>query len=134
MVEIKKDLPAITTSNQAFWDAAKRHELMVYKCSGCGTSYLRVTECTCDNPRMAWVKASGKGEVYTFCIFHQAFHPAWQDDIPYNVAYVKLEEGPLLVSNIVGCANDDIYIGMPVEVVFDDVTEEVTLPKFRPVK
>ena len=135
MTEIKKQLPAITTSNKAFWDAAKRHELVVYRCSSCGTFYSGVTECTaCDRPGMAWVKASGKGEVYTFCIFHQAFHPAWQDDIPYNVAYVKLEEGPLLVTNIVGCANDDIYIGMPVEVVFDDVTEEVTLPKFRPVK
>lgn len=78
--------------------------------------------------------ASGKGKVFTFCIFHQAFHPAWQDDIPYNVAYVKLDEGTLLITNIVDCPDEDIYIGMPVEVVFDDVTEEVTLPKFKPVR
>ena len=57
-----------------------------------------------------------------------------EDDIPYNVAYIKLDEGPLLITNIVGCANDDIYVDMPVEVVYEDISDEVTLPKFRPVK
>jgi len=82
---------------------------------------------------MEWVKVSGKGRVFTFCVYRQAFNPAWQEDIPYNVAYVKLDEGPLLIANIVGCSNDDIRVGMPVQVVFDDVSDEVTLPKFTPV-
>jgi len=134
MPEILKQLPAITALNKPFWEAARRHELVAYQCSNCGTYYSQVTECTaCDSPRMGWVKVSGKGQVFTSCIFHQAFHPAWKDDIPYNAAYVKLDEGPLLISNIVGCANEDIYIGMPVEVVFEDVTDEVTLPKFSPI-
>jgi uncharacterized OB-fold protein len=132
--EIKKQLPLITAANKAFWGAAKKHELVVNKCLNCGALYSNVTECSaCDNPRMGWIKVSGKGEVFTFCIYHQAFHPAWKDDIPYNVAYVKLDEGPLLMSNIVDCANKDIYIGMPVAVVFEDLTEEITLPKFKPV-
>ena len=118
MAEYQKQLPSITASNKAFWDAARRHELSAYRCLSCGAFYSQVTECTsCDSPRMAWVKLSGKGEVFTFCVYRQAFHPAWKDDIPYNVAYVKLDEGPLLMSSIVGCANEDIYIGMPVAVV-----------------
>jgi len=134
MPEIKKQLLLITASNKAFWDAAKRHELVMYKCLNCGALYSQAVDCiACDSPRMEWVKVSGKGEVFTFCIYHQPFHPAWKDAIPYNVAYVKLEEGPLLMTNIVGCPNKDIYIGMPVDVVFEDVTEEVTLPKFKPV-
>lgn len=134
MPEIIKQLPLITSLNKPFWDAAKRHKLVVYKCLNCGSLYSQPTACVvCDSPRMDWVKVSGKGQVFTFCIYHQAFHPAWKGDIPYNVAYVKLDEGPLLMTNIVGCANKDIYIGMPVEVVFEDIIEEVTLPKFKPV-
>lgn len=134
MPEIKKQLPLITASNKAFWEAAWRHELVVYKCLNCGALYFQQVDCTaCRSPRMEWVKVSGRGEVFTFCIYHQPFHQAWKDDIPYNVAYVKLEEGPLLMTNIVGCENKDIYIGMPVEVVFEDITPEVTLPKFKSV-
>ena len=133
MPEIKKQLPVITESNKAFWEAARRHELVAYRCLNCGALYSQQVDCTaCGSPRMEWVKVSGKGEVFTFCIYHQPFHPAWEDDIPYNVAYVKLEEGPLLMTNIVGCDNKDIYIGMPVEVIFEDVAAEVTLPKFKP--
>ena len=135
MPEIKKQLPAITESNRPFWDAAWRHELVVQSCANCGTLFSQVTVCrNCDNPKMHWVKVSGRGQVFTFCIYRQAFHPAWAGDIPYNVAYVKLDEGPLLITNIVECANEDICIGMPVEVVFDDISSEVTLPKFKPVK
>jgi uncharacterized OB-fold protein len=135
MPEIKKQLPLITTSNKPFWDAAKKRELVIYKCLNCSAVYSQVTVCiACDKPDMTWVKVGGKGAVFTFCIYHQPFHPAWKNDIPYNVAYVKLNEGPLLMTNIVGCANKDIFIGMPVEVVFEDINEEVTLPKFRPVK
>jgi uncharacterized OB-fold protein len=134
MAEIKKQLPLVTGYNKAFWEAARRHELVAYQCLNCDAFYSQQIDCAaCDSPRMKWVKVSGKGEVFTFCIYQQPFHPAWKDDIPYNVAYVKLEEGPLLMTNIVGCENKDIYIGMPVEVTFEDVTEEVTLPKFRPV-
>ena len=82
---------------------------------------------------MEWVKVSGKGQVYTFCVYRQPFHPAWADEIPYNVAYVKLEEGPLLLTNIVECDNDDIFIGMPVQVTYEDVSGEVTLPNFKPI-
>ena len=134
MPEFKKQLPLVTASNRPFWEFARRHELVVYGCQHCGALYSQITECiACDNPRMEWVKVSGKGKVFTFCVYQQAFHPAWQKDVPYNVIYVKLDEGPLLITNIVGCSDDDIRVGMPVQVVFDDVSDEVTLPKFTPV-
>ena len=135
MSEYKKQLPDITSVDKPFWEAAKRHELMAYKCLNCGTFYSQATDCiACDSPQMGWVRVSGKGEVFTFGVYHQLYHPAWKEDTPYNVAWIKLDEGPLIMSNVVECKNEDIHIGMPVEVVFDDVTEEVTLPKFKPVK
>jgi len=83
---------------------------------------------------MEWVKVSGKGQVYTFVVYRRAYHPAWKGDVPYNVSWIKLNEGPLLVSNVVGCQNEELFVGMPVEVVFDDVNEAVSLPRFKPVK
>lgn len=79
-----------------------------------------------------WDRLSGRGEVFTSIIVHQTYHPAFDEDMPYNVALVRLEEGPTLHSNIVECRNENIYCGMPVEVVFEDRTSEVSLPKFRP--
>ena len=133
MTEYAKQLPVITSSDKPFWDAARRHELLAYRCLSCGTFYSQVTQClACDSPRMDWVRVSGKGFVYTFAVYHQLYHPAWEKDIPYNVAWIKLDEGPLLLSNVIGCPNDKITVGLRVEVVFDDVTDEVTLPRFRP--
>ncbi len=135
MPEYRKQLPLITSSDRPYWEAAKRHTLTAYRCLNCGAYYSQVTRCTaCAKPEMKWVDVSGKGRVFTFCIFHQLYHPAWKEDIPYNVAIIQLAEGPFITSNIVDCQNEAIYIGMLVEVVFDDATEEVTLPKFRPVK
>lgn len=135
MSEYKKQLPEINATNKEFWDAAKRHELKGYRCLNCGTFYSFPIDCVaCDNPKMEWVKVSGKGQIFTYAIYHQAFHPTWKDEIPYNVTWVKLDEGPLIMCNVVQCKNEELYVKMPVEVVFDDVTEEVTLPKFKPVK
>jgi hypothetical protein len=63
----------------------------------------------------------------------QRYFPAFEGEIPYNVAYVELDEGPKLMTNLVGVAPEDIRCDMPVEVVFEDVTEEFALPKFRPI-
>jgi uncharacterized protein len=135
MPEYLKQLPETPNREKPYWEAAKKHELMAYRCVNCGTFYSKVIHCVaCDNPKMEWVKVSGKGEVFTFGIFHQVYHPGWKDEVPYNVSWIKLDEGPLVLSNVIGCKNEDLYIGMPVEVVFDDVTPEITLPKFRAVR
>ena len=134
MPEFAKVSPAASASNAPFREAAKRHELLVYRCKNCGAFPVPGGACTCDDPATEWVTASGRGTVYTFVVFRQAFHPAWANDVPYNAAYVKLEEGPLLLTRIVDCENDEITVGMPVEVVFNDVGPDVTLPEFRPVR
>jgi len=134
MAEYNKALPQVTLATRPFWDGARRHELMAYKCLNCGQYYWPAVHCmVCKKPEMEWVKISGKGEIFTFTIIHRASHPAWQAEIPYNVSWVKLDEGPIILSKITGCENEDLYLGMRVEAVFDDVTEEVTLPMFRPV-
>jgi uncharacterized protein len=130
-----KQLPVIDSTTKPFWDGARRHQLMAYKCLNCGTFYWPAIDCmACDNSRMEWAKVSGKGYVYTFVVYHQLYHPGWKPEIPYNVSWIKLDEGAILLSNLVECKNEEIYVGMPVEVVFDDITEEITLPKFKPVK
>jgi uncharacterized OB-fold protein len=72
--------------------------------------------------------------VNSWVVFHQAYFSSFTDDVPYNVAEVELEEGPRLLTNLVAVDNDDITMDMPVEIVFDDVTDEVTLAKFRPIR
>ena len=134
MTEYHKPLPRIDEDSGPFWEAAKRHEFVIQKCRSCGSFYYPASICfKCDNPKMEWVKASGKGEIYTWTIFHQPYNRAFRDDLPYNVAIIKLDEGPFFLSNIVECSNEDLRIGMAVQVVFEDVTDEVALPKFRPV-
>ena len=81
---------------------------------------------------MEWAEASGRGKLYSWTIFYQVYDPAFAEDIPYNVGLIELEEGPSFYSNVVECKNEDLYVGMPLEVTFDDVTEEISLPKFRP--
>jgi hypothetical protein len=78
------------------------------------------------------VRATGRGTVHTFTVTHQNQAPGFREELPYVLAIVELEEGPRLMTNVVGCAPDAVRIGMPVEVVFEDVTPDVTLPKFRP--
>jgi uncharacterized OB-fold protein len=135
MPEFAKALPSVTAANAPFWEAARRHELLVYRCRSCGAFPVPGGKCTaCGESETEWLKASGRGEVYTFVVFRQPFHPAWAADVPYNAACVKLEEGPLLLTSIVECEHDSLAVGMPVAVVFDDVSPDVTLPKFRPVR
>jgi hypothetical protein len=88
----------------------------------------------CWSHNFAWQTLSGRGKVNSWVVFHQAYFSSFKDEIPYNVAEVELEEGPRLLTNLVAIDNDDITIDMPVEIIFDDVTEEVTLAKFRPAR
>ena len=76
--------------------------------------------------------ASGRGTIHTFTILHKAYRAEYADRVPYNVIVVELEEGPLFHSNLIGCENAAIRVGMPVEVVFDRIDDELTLPRFRP--
>ena len=129
-----KPLPQVTPEMRPFWDAARRHELVVQRCRGCGTHRFPARDlCSrCLSREAEWVPVTGRGRVFSWATMHQVYHPGFAAEVPYAVVVVELDEGARLVSNLVGCAPAEIVAGMPVEVVFDDVTPEVTLPKFRP--
>lgn len=104
------------------------------KCNQCGHIRFPVSiVCPkCHSMEVEWTKLSGKGKIHSYIIYRQAFHPSYENDIPYAVAIIQLDEGPRMASNITGCEMEDIKIDMPVEVYFDDVTDEISLPKFKP--
>ncbi len=133
--EIPKPIPALTEDTKPYWEGCARHELLIQHCQDCGHFRFPPSGLCpkCMSTNTEWVAVSGKGQVYSWTIFHYVYHPAYAKDIPYNVAIVQLNEGPLLHTNIVECNNEDIYIGMPVEVIFEDVNDEISLPKFRPL-
>ncbi len=135
MSEYSKPIPYPSEDSKPFWASAKKHELCLQQCQSCGAFRFPPApvcpECTALGG--AWNKLSGKGKVYSFVIFHRAFHKAFERDLPYAVAVIELAEGPRLVSNVVGIAPGQIRCDMPVEVVFEDITPDVTLPKFKPL-
>jgi len=81
---------------------------------------------------MTWCEVAGRGKVFSYVVFHRVYHPGFTDDVPYVVALIELEEGPRMLSNIVGIPAEKVACEMPVRLVFDDITAETTLPKFAP--
>ncbi len=133
MTEYARPLPGITPDNQPFWEACRRHELSLPRCRDCGHLRLPGPICPqCLSMDSDWAPVSGRGKLYTWTVIYQRYHPGFADELPYNVAMIELEEGPKLISSVVGCDNDDLRVGMEVTVIFEDVTGEVTLPKFKP--
>jgi hypothetical protein len=134
MSEYPKSLPNINGDNKEFWTGCKAHELRFQKCKTCGhvrwpTSFVCPM---CHSRETEWIVSRGKGKVYTFIVYHVAYHPGFENDLPYVVADVELEEGPRLVTNIVGCRPGEVRCEMLVEVAWEDITEEFSLPKFKP--
>lgn len=118
-----------------FWEALKRHELRVQTCEDCGTRRFIPSELcpNCGAAGCTWEQVSGKGRVYTFTVIRRGPTPAYQAEAPYVIAHVELDEGPRMISNLVGCDPEAVRIGMRVEVVFEDASPEWTLYKFRVV-
>jgi len=133
-MEYSKPLPEVTVDSKPFWDACKRHELTLQRCRNCGQLRNPSPICQkCLSMESEWVTVTGRGRLYTWVVVYQRYHPGFAQETPYNVAIVELDEGPRLVTNIIGCQNEALRIGMEVEVTFDDVTDEITLPRFRPM-
>jgi uncharacterized OB-fold protein len=135
----KKPLPYVDQDMEPFWAAAKRHEFRLFQCKVCKTWYFPPAFCREDHNEpffgnLEWSLASGKGKVFAAVVVHRAFHPGFRDDVPWCYAIMELEEGPLFAANVIDCDPYAVKIGMPVEVVFRDVTEKFTLPYFRLAK
>ncbi len=131
----QKPLPQPDADTAPFWAGCREHKLLFQKCASCGhVRWPPSIICpVCHAPDTEWITASGKGSVYTFTVFHTALHEAFLQDIPYVTAVIELEEGPHLLSNIIECEHSNIRCGMPVAVTWEDINEEFSLPKFKPV-
>ena len=126
-------LPVPTEDNQPFWDALREGRLVVQSCAACSTLVHppRPMCPECGSFEKTWREMSGRGTVYSYVVTHQAIHPSYADRTPYATVLVELEEGPILTTNLIDVAPDEIEIGMPVAVSFVPVSEEVTLPLFQ---
>jgi hypothetical protein len=131
-----KPLPSPDPETKPYWEALRQHKLLYQRCSDCGTKFAPYQAIcpACWSDEVRDCEACGLGRIYTFSIVHRAPMPAFRADLPYAVAIVELAEGVYITTNIVDCPADEIRIGMDVEVTFDAVTPQITLPKFRPVR
>jgi uncharacterized OB-fold protein len=131
--EVRRPLPRIDEENRWFWEGCARHELWLERCGACGELryYPRGLCPACLSSSVRHVQASGRGRVYTFTVTHQNQTPGFREQLPYVMAYVELEEGPRVLTNVVGSSPEEVTIGMPVTVEFEDIDEGTSLPRFR---
>jgi hypothetical protein len=132
-------MPVVIDETRAFWEGTNAEELRIQACSSCGAVQLPGGPCcsTCLEQNLRWQRASGRGEVFSFTVVRHSFHPAFMDKLPYIVADIRLEESPVITSNVTGIAPEAVRIGLPVEVWFAEPIEDafhvpLRLPKFRP--
>ena len=135
MSEYVKPLPRGEGYHGEFYAFCKQHELRFQRCSNCHTwRHMPRESCpSCGSFEWSWEPSSGKGKVFSWTVVHRALQPTFAENVPYAVAIIELEEGVRMVSHVLDLAPQALRVDLPVEVVFDDVTSQVSLPKFRPV-
>jgi len=125
--------PTPTALSAPFWDATREQRLLVQWCDTCdaGVYYPRWACPTCLGTDLAWREASGRGELYTFNVVHQAANPMMADMVPYVIALVDFDEGVRIVTNLVDTAQEDLKVGMAVTVAWEPLSDGRNLPVFR---
>ncbi len=131
--DYKKPLPALEGLTQEFYGFCREGELRFQRCASCQAwRHVPREMCAqCGSMDWSWEASSGRGKLFTWTVAARPLHAAFADDAPYAPAVVELDEGVRLVTEIVNCKPVDLEIDAPVEVIFDAVTPEITLPKFR---
>ena len=117
-----------------FWEATKRHELVIQRCRMCDRFFFYPRELcpVCLSDDLEWAPVSGRGRVHAFTIVYQPNDPRFNEDVPYVYAIIQLDEGARMISNVVGIEPHDVEVNMPVVAVYDDITPDWTLVKFTP--
>ncbi|HKK30067.1 MAG TPA: OB-fold domain-containing protein [Alphaproteobacteria bacterium] len=131
----QKPIPNIDPDSAPYWEAAKQGKLMIQRCKVTGQAFLysrQLTPGVVDN-EVEWIESSGKGTIYSFTVARRPAGEAFATDVPYVIVSVELAEGARIMTNLVTDDPDSVAIGQPVEVVFDKVSDELTIPKFRHV-
>ena len=133
MSEYNKPLPGMDGLTKEFYDFCKSEDLHFQRCSGCNTfrHVPREVCAQCNSFDWEWVRSSGKGTVYTWTVVVRALHPAFVEDTPLAPVVVEMEEGVRLLATMLDCPPDELEIGMPVNIAYEAVTDDVTLPRFR---
>ena len=129
-----KNIPTPTAGTQAYWDACHNHQLKIQRCADCQhyQFYPRIICTQCMSERLDWVEVSGQAQIISYTVVARAVAKAYEMDVPYIVALVALDEGPTMMTNIIDCSPEMVRVGMPLMVCFEDWTDEITIPKFRP--
>lgn len=127
-------IPEADAASAPFFEGARRHELMLMRCRACLAWRLpsrpRCPDCWSTDTE--WARASGRATLYSWGIMHQKLHPAFAERVPYQFAIVELEEGPRIVSSIVGVPDSALRAGLPLHAVYDDVADDATIVRFAP--
>ena len=132
----ERPLPRPDDASQAYWEACRAGELRMQRCGACGRFRFppRPMCPRCQSFDCEWRESSGRGRLYSWVVCHPPLLPAFQSRAPLAIVLVELEDDPTLriVGNLFECPLPEIAIGMPLEVFFEQVTPEVSLPQWRP--
>lgn len=128
----EKPLPEPSPTTAPFWEGLKAHRLVLQRCAKCHRlrHYPRPMCDACHSTQCEWVEASGKGKVHSWTVAHHPFHPGFKRDLPYVVLTVELAEGVRMVAPMTENDASRLSLDLPVVLGFDDVSEDVTLPRF----
>lgn len=128
-----KPLPSLDGLSGEFYDFCRQEALHFQRCSDCQTfRHVPREMCAeCNSFAWEWVPSTGRGVVYTWTVVERALHPAFVEDTPMAPVVVEMEEGVRLLSNMLDCPPGELEIGLPVQIAYEAVTDEVTLPRFR---
>ncbi len=134
METLRKPIPRPSPESLPFWEAAKAHRLLLPRCNACGRFWFPPSKrCRhCLSPDFAWTESKGRGRIYSFVVYHRPYHPAFEGDVPYVVAVVELDEGPRLLTNIVGTPPEAVRCDAHVRVVFEE-RDGAIIPMFSAI-
>lgn len=132
-MEYLKPIPIPSQESKPYWEALRAHKLLMPHCDACDKFWFppshNCPRCAAEN--WQWRPVRGQGRIFSYVVYHRVYHPGFASEVPYAVGVIELDEGPRLLSNVIGRAPQDLRCDMRVEVTFDDITPEATIPKFR---
>jgi len=136
--ELPNPEPATNAETEPFWEATTEGRLLIQQCLDCGEPYYypRANCPHCLSGETEWLETEGEGTIYTYTVTHQVgiAYTDFDSATPYVLAYVELDEGPRMLTNVVNCDHDDLSVGQRVTVTFDDTGGDAALPRFTPVE
>jgi len=135
MADYNKPIPVPSQESRPYWDGLRKQKLMMPHCDNCGRFWFPPSLLCphCNSAKSTWTATGGRGRIFSYVVYHRVYHPGFADEVPYTVAVIELDEGPRMISNVIGIAPEKVECDMRVEVAYQPITEKITLPKFKPI-